>query len=211
MTAMKLTLSLALLSAVILSSAQGADTARTLKGVEDRYNKAQTLEVSFTQTYKQRNRNITEKGTLFLRKPQRMLWRYSSPEGRVYVMDGNYTYDYTPGEKQVERVPFKKTDDMRAPLAFLLGKLNFHDDFRDEVTTAADGTITLLAKSDKYLYSEVSFQSDPDFAIRKLVVKLQDNSVIEYRFDGEKRNPTLSDELFKFTPPAGVQIVQANR
>jgi len=79
------------------------------------------------------------------------------------------------------------------------------------ITTAADGTITLLAKSDKYLYSEVSFQSDPDFAIRKLVVKLQDNSVIEYRFDGEKRNPTLSDELFKFTPPAGVQIVQANR
>jgi outer membrane lipoprotein carrier protein len=136
-----------------------------------------------------------------------MLWRYTSTEGRVYVLDGKFTYDYTPGAKVVERELFKETDDSRAPLAFLLGKLNFHNDFRDEVRTAADGTITLLAKSDKYPYTEVSFQATPDFVIHRLTVKLQDNSVIEYQFDGEKKNPALADSLFTFKAPPGVQIV----
>jgi outer membrane lipoprotein carrier protein len=186
------------------------DLSGTLKGIEDRYNSIKTLEVNFTESSKQGNRTITDKGTLFLHKPKKMLWRYSTPEGRMFVMDGKYVYDYSPGDKQVERVPFKETEDTRGPLAFLLGNLNFKDDF-GKFNTAADGTITALPKSDKSAYTEVSFQVGPDFAIHKLIVKLQTGPVVEYRFDGEKKNPTLADSLFVFKAPAGVPIVQATK
>src|SRR5262249_3830218 len=95
----------------------------------------------------------------------------------------------------------------RAPLAFLLGDLNFHRDFKDQFKTDPDGTITAYAKSDKYPYTEVSFLAGPDFVIHKLIVKGQDNSTNEFVFDGEKRNPQLADSLFLFPPPAGVQVI----
>lgn len=202
---MKSYLRVLLLGAVAVAAAQGDDLSQTLKGIEDRYNKANTLEVNFTESYKQ----FTHKGALYLSKPRKMLWRYTSPAGRLFVMDGKFTYDYTPGDKQVEKVALKQTDDMRAPLAFLLGNLNFHQDFKDQFSVAADGTITALAKSDKFPYTEVSFLADKDFAIHKLKVKLQDNSVITYQFDGEKKNPVLADSLFRFTAPPGVSIVEA--
>jgi outer membrane lipoprotein carrier protein len=194
----------------VILAAQADDVSQTLKGIEDHYNTAQTLQVNFTETSRSHNRTLTQKGTLYLRKPQRMLWRYTSPEGRLFVLDGKFVYDYLPGDKQVERVPFKTTDDMRAPLAFLLGNLNFHQDFKDQFSTAPDGTITALAKSDKFPYTEVSFLAGTDFVIHKLTVKQQDNTVIEFQFDSEKKNPPLSDTLFRFVPPAGVQVVEAS-
>jgi outer membrane lipoprotein carrier protein len=206
---MKSNIRAVLLGGMILAAAQADDVARTLKGIEDRYNNAKTLEVDFTESFKERSRTITHTGTLYLRKPQKMLWRYTSPAGRLFVLDSKFVYDYTPGDKQVEKVPFKETDDNRAPLAFLLGNLNFHQDFKDQFSTAADGTITALAKSDKFQYTEVSFLAGPDFAIHKLTVKLQDGSAIVYQFDGEKKNQPLEDSLFRFTAPPGVQIVEA--
>ncbi len=198
-----------LLAGVILTAAQADDVSQTLKGIENHYNTAQTLQVNFTETSRSHNRTLTQKGTLYLRKPQRMLWRYTSPEGRLFVLDGKFVYDYTPGDKEVEKVPFKTSDDMRGPLAFLLGNLNFHQDFKDQFSVAPDGAITALAKSDRFPYTEVSFLAGPDFVIHRLTVKQQDNTVIEFQFDGEKKNPALSEALFHFSAPPGVQIAFA--
>jgi len=59
-----------------------------------------------------------------------MRWQYTTPAGKLFVSDGKYIYLYTPGTQRVERSKVKETDDMRAPLAFLLGKLDFQRDFK---------------------------------------------------------------------------------
>ncbi len=111
-------------------SAAGFDTEKVLTGIEDRYNHIQTLQVDFVQTYKFRGpTRIPEKGTLYLHKPGRMRWEYSSPEGKLFISDGKLYYDYTPEDKTGKRTKMKDDDDLRGPLAFLLGKLNFHEDF----------------------------------------------------------------------------------
>src|SRR5512141_1654757 len=119
-------------SVCLLSSAAGAadiDVPRTLKGVEDRYNRTQTLQLSFTESYQQGARTRVEKGDLFLRKPGRMRWQYTAPAGKLFVSDGKFIYSYTPQDNRAEKMKLKETDDMRAPLAFLLGKLDFSRDF----------------------------------------------------------------------------------
>src|SRR5713101_6768512 len=68
------------------------DTSRLLKGIEDRYNRAQTLEVTFTESYTFQRRKRTESGTLYLRKPGRMRWAYTSPDGKLFVSDGEFVY-----------------------------------------------------------------------------------------------------------------------
>jgi len=182
---------------LLSGAAAGADidVPRTLKGVEDRYNRTQTLQLSFTESYQQGARTRVEKGDLFLRKPGRMRWQYSAPTGKLFVSDGKFIYSYTPQDNRAEKMKLKETDDMRAPLAFLLGRLDFNK---------------AIPKSDKLPYSEVSFLTAPDYTIRRLEVKNQDNSVLRFAFENEKKDPPLQDSLFRFTPPPGVEYVDAS-
>ncbi len=192
-------------------SAADLDVAKILKGVEDRYNRVQTLQLSFTETITQQARKHTEQGELFLRKPGRMRWQYST--GKLFISDGKYIYFYDPREKRAEQMPFKEADDMRAPLAFLLGRLNFSDDFKQFVARP-DGQNTFITetpKSDKMPYSEVSFRVSPDSVIQWLSVKGQDGSVLEFTFENEKKNPTIADSMFKFSPPPGVEFVRSGQ
>jgi outer membrane lipoprotein carrier protein len=185
------------------------DIPRTLKGVEDRYNGAKTLQLSFSETYKQQNRQLIEKGELFLRKPGRMRWQYTMPAGKLFVSDGKFIYSYIPLENRAEKNKLKETEDMRAPLAFLLGQLEFKKDFREfHARPEGDGVfITAIPKSDKMPYTEVAFLVGPNSTIRRLEVKGQDNSLLIFSFDDEKKDPPVADSQFHFTPPPGVEYV----
>ena len=65
-----------------------------------------------------------------LRKPGKMRWDYSQPKGKLFVSDGKFLWLYTPDENRVEKMKLKESEDMRAPLAFLLGKLDFDKEFQ---------------------------------------------------------------------------------
>lgn len=147
---------------LLLSPASAADIDITsiLKGVENRYNHAKTLEVGFSETYIiGRRTSPTESGQLFLRKPGRMRWDYRQPSGKLFVSDGKNVYLYSPDTKRAEKMPLKETEDMRAPLAFLLGRLDFQKDFGQfsAKPDGADTAITAIPKSDKLPYTQVSF------------------------------------------------------
>src|SRR5258708_2388916 len=120
-----------LLAGGIAQTADVIDVDRTLKGIEDRYNHAQTLQLRFTETYHRQGRVRVEKGELYLRKPGRMRWQYSAPSGKLFVSDGKFIYSYTPQENRAEKMKLKEADDLRAPLPFLLGRLHFAHDSRE--------------------------------------------------------------------------------
>lgn len=201
-----------LLSPAALGAAD-IDVPRTLKGIEERYNHAQRLALSFTESYRIQGRVRVEKGDLYLRKPGRMRWQYTAPAGKLFVSDGKFIYSYTPQDNRAEKMKLKETDDMRAPLAFLLGRLDFNKDFREFHARPQEGGvfITAIPKSDNLPYSEISFLAGPDYAIRVLEVKNQDNSVLQFTFENEKRNPPVADAMFEFTPPAGADYVDSSR
>ncbi len=190
------------------------NAAKVMKGVEDHYNHALTLQVAFTESFTMQGRKRTENGDLYLRKPGRMRWQYSAPAGKLYVSDGKYVYSYVPSENRAEKISLKDTEDMRAPLGFLLGRLSFHEDFR-EFRSEPDGRgslfITAVPKSDKLPYTQVTFLVSPDSIIHYLAVKGQEGSVTEFTFQGEKKNPPLNDALFRFTPPPGAEYVDSTR
>ena len=196
------------------ASAADVDVTKTLKGIEDRYNHIQTLQVNFAETYTLRGRKLpAEKGTLFLRKPGRMRWQYTAPAGKLFVSDGDFIYSYFPDQNRAEKNKFKETEDLRAPLAFLLGKLDFQKDFREFIAKpqGADAFITAIPRSDKLPYTEVSFLVAPDSTIKQLTVKGQDGSVYDFSFDSEKKNPQVADAMFRFTPPPGAEFVDSSK
>lgn len=202
------------LSVAALATPADLDVSSVLRGIEHRYNQTRTLEVAFSETYSLPGRGRrTEKGELFLRKPGRMRWQYSEPPGKLFVSDGKFVYFYSPETNRAEKMKLKETEDMRAPLAFLLGRLDFNKDFREfHARPESGGTfITAIPKSDKLPYSEVSFFVTPDFVIHRLVVTGQDRSVLEYTFDGEKTNLPLNDNLFRFEAPPGAEFIDSSQ
>jgi outer membrane lipoprotein carrier protein len=197
-------------------SAFGADHAleSLLKGVETRYNKSKTLQVLFQEQYTPPGRpRRTESGTLQLRKQGKMRWDYDQPKGKLFIGDGKYLWLYTPSENRAERMKMQVSDDMRAPLAFLLGKLDFDKEFRNLTATpeGPDQRITAEPKSDKLPYSNVEFVVAPDHRIKMVKVVGYDHSILEFQFDQEKVDPPLDDKLFKFELPKGAQLVEASQ
>ena len=190
------------------------DLDTLLKGVETRYNKAKTLQVLFKEEYTPPGgtRRI-ESGILMLRKPGRMRWNYSQPPGKVFVSDSKFLWLYTPAENRVEKMKFQESEDMRAPLAFLLGKLNFEKEFRNLQTQAEGGGTRISGepKTDNLPYSQVQFVVTPDFRIREVKVTGFDRSILEFTFDQERVDPQLDARLFQFQVPKGAQLVETGQ
>ena len=196
--------------AVLPASAADVDLNALLKGVEQRYNRAKTLQVQFNETYSVQGRaRKSETGLLTLRKPGRMRWDYTSPAGKLFVSDGKDVYLYTPDAHRVEKMKLKESEDMHAPMAFLLGKLDFAKEFRDfEVKQdGANFLVTARGKTEKLPYDKIAMLVTPDYQIQRLVIDGQDESVLTFRFDREKVNPQVNDSQFKFQMPAGATLV----
>jgi outer membrane lipoprotein carrier protein len=207
---------LRLLIGLLAVSAFGGDAAldTLLKRVETRYNSAKTLQVLFHEDYTPPGRaKRTESGTLVLRKPGKMRWDYDQPKGKLFVSDGKYLWLYTPLENRAEKMKLKESDDMRAPLAFLLGKLDFQKEFRNlqAKREGPDMRITAEPKTDNLPYSAVEFLVTPDQRIKVVKVTGFDHSVLEFRLDEEKVDPPLDAKLFQFQAPKGAKLVEAGQ
>ncbi|MEO8025208.1 MAG: outer membrane lipoprotein carrier protein LolA [Bryobacteraceae bacterium] len=209
---MRLILAISTFLAATGFAAADTDVMTLLKSVEKRYNSAKTLRVDFAETYSLPGRGrSSESGQLSLRKPGKMLWTYAKPAGKVFVSDGKFVYYYSPDSNRAEKMKLKETEDMRAPLAFLLGKLEFDRDFKEyrSKPEGADTFITAIPKSDKLPYSEVSFVVTPNGVIRRLIVTGQDKSILDFTFANESMNPSLSESLFTFVAPKGAEFVDS--
>ena len=191
--------------------AADAPLSGLLKGVEDRYNRARSLQVSFSEQYTPAaGGQRTESGRLLLRKPLRMRWDYAQPKGKLIVCDGKYIWIYNPVENRAEREPLKESDDMRVPLAFLLGKLNFEKEFQNiqwHPEGADDIRITAAPKSDNLPFSTVEFVVGRDSHIKTVQITYFDRSVLKYSFELEKMNPPVADKDFQFEMPKGAELV----
>jgi outer membrane lipoprotein carrier protein len=193
-------------------AAQADTTDSLIQRVEQRYNNARTLSVNFVENYSmQGHLRQPESGTLTLRKIGKMRWDYVQPKGKLFISDGKSVYLYTAQDNRVEKWKLKDTEDMRAPLAFLLGKMDMKREFRDFQMHTGDGGTWLdaSAKNDRVPYERLQMLIAPDSSILQLKVVGRDQSVLSFTFDGERLNAPVGDEVFHFTIPPGAEVVDS--
>lgn len=200
-----------LLATLLLATlAPAQDVQRALTAVEQRYNAPRTLQLRFQQTFRAAARPArTENGILYLRKPGKMRWEYRYPEGKLFVADGSWVYLYDPALKVAEKSKLKGSDDLRAPLAFLMGRLDFRRDFQNFAAQMDGDQIHIKAtpRSAQSPYRSVEFWVSPESRLTRVTVAGQDASLMTFTFDGEVLNPPVADRMFTFEPPPGVSLV----
>lgn len=185
---------------------------RLIRQVQSRYNGARTLRLAFVENFSWQGRTRPpETGILTLQKQGRMRWDYTQPKGKLFISDGQQVYLYTAENNRVEKIAMKDTEDMRAPLAFLLGHLDLKKEFRDFQTKPAKDATWLLAeaKSDRVPYGEIAMLIGDDGPVRELKVAGRDGSSMVFTFANEVLNPPVDEKIFRFVPPAGTEVVDA--
>ena len=203
---------LTLLPAVATNPA--LDVHAIAQAVDNRYNHLQTLQAEFTETYRGAGIERTESGSLWLKKPGKMRWEYRSPKEKLFLSDGKDAWFYLPGDRQVRRSSVKKLDDLRSPLGFLLGKTRLEKELdglsaAPDVTPTTAGNVVLrgVPKAMADRVNEVVLEITPDYHIARIQFEEADESVTEYRFSEQKENAGIADQLFRFSPPPGVEVV----
>jgi len=131
------------------------------------------------------------------------------PAGKIFISDGKEVFLYTAGDPQAQKSKLKESADMRAPLAFLLGKLDFAKEFKSfqtrAVSTGATSAIFITAepKSDNLAYSKVEFTATPEGEILGVNITGQDNSKLSFTFANERLNAPVTPAMFAFKAPPG--------
>lgn len=187
-----------------------------LRGIEDKYNHLKSMKAHFRQIVRQGSGLLrSEEGELYLSKPGRMRWEYESPETKLFVTDGKKVTLFLPKENRVMESAIKESEDIKAPLAFLLGRLNFDEQFQKMVTSPqfapverGDFVFKAYSKQLAQRLEWVLFEVTPDYEIRRVVAHERGGLETEFRFNDMKINPHLADSMFKFTPPEGAEVVR---
>ena len=196
-------------------TAGAADVKSTAAAVDAHYNHLRSLEAEFTELYRGSGMERTESGTLWLKKPGKMRWEYRSPKEKLFVSNGKDAWFYVPEDRQARKEAAKKLEDVRSPLAFLLGKTKLEKELRGlslapdiEPLTAGDvvlrGVPTALADR----VSEIVLEVTPESRIVRLVIMEVDGAATEYRFSAQKEDVGIADGRFEFKAPAGTEVVE---
>jgi outer membrane lipoprotein carrier protein len=208
-------LGLATLLLFLASLAAAATAPEVAARVDQRYNHLETLQADFTETYRGAGVSKTESGVLWLKHPGKMLWEYREPQAKIFVSDGKSAWFYVPGERQARKAAVKKLDDLRSPLRYLLGKTKLEKELSGlslavDVTPVVPGDMVLrgVPKGMEDRVSSVLIEVTPKAEIARIVVNEVDGASTEYRFDNQRENQPIADERFRFSPPAGVELIE---
>jgi outer membrane lipoprotein carrier protein len=192
-----------------------ADVKTLAAAVDAHYNHLHSLQAEFTEIYRGSGMDRTESGTLWLKKPGKMRWEYRSPREKLFISDGRDAWFYVPDDRQARKTEARKLDDIRSPLAFLLGKSKLEKELQGlslapDVAPLAAGDVVLRgvpqAMADRV--SEILVEITPEHRIARIMINEVDGSTTEYRFSDQKENAAIPDGKFKFRPPAGTETVQ---
>ncbi|MGA3070681.1 MAG: outer membrane lipoprotein carrier protein LolA [Terracidiphilus sp.] len=196
-------------------SAKGSakDPARELaRRVDRHYNQLRSLQAGFTESYEGLGIKRAESGTLLLLKPGRMKWEYSSPAGKLFLLDGKYAWFYSSGDSQVQRIPARELDDLRSPLRFLLGHTALEKELDNLTLSGAPGGLFTLSgqpRGEEKRVARLTLTVTAEGAITGIEVEETDGALTRFTFTGETDNAPVSPEAFRFAPPAGIPVVDA--
>jgi outer membrane lipoprotein carrier protein len=205
----------ALLLSLAASSAQGADVKAIATAVDAHYNHLRTLQAEFTELYRGSGMERTESGTLWLKKPGKMRWEYRSPKEKLFVSDGKTAWFYVPEDRQARRSSAKKLEDLRSPLAFLLGKTKLEKELRGlslapDIEPLGSGDVVLrgVPKGLEDRIREIVLEVTPENRIARMIMQEVDGASTEYRFSDQQEDVKIQDARFEFKPPAETEIME---
>lgn len=189
-------------------TAEASSPGSLIERVDERARRTTSLSAEFVQSYRSAalGRELLERGTLFVKRPGRMLWEYREPEKKTFVSDGKTFYFYVPAEKQV--IVRDQSGERGLAVALLSGGASLLDQFRaapDE--RSGSGRLMLLPKKPDPELERAYLDLDAEARIVGIEVWDAQGNRSRFRFERLRENVPLDDRLFRFQIPRGVTVI----
>ena len=198
-----------ILALILLAVATVADADSARERLEQFSNGLDSLSGTFAQLTLTPDGAVQEKsrGNLALRAPRQFRWQYLDPFPQLIVADGDNVWIYDEDLEQVT-VRNQSQEEAQSPLTVLIDLSQLDRDFKVRALPPSDGLqwLELIAVAKEPAFKAVRIALGDKGPERMVLVDLIDNRT-EWRFADWQRNPQLKADLFRFTPPAGVDVV----
>lgn len=156
------------------------------------------------------------RGTFYLSRPGRFRWDYESPYQQSIVADGQRVYVY---DKDLEQVTVKSLQKAlgSTPALLLDGEVNIEERFVVSRGAPAEGLVWLelgpkdpraARESGGYAQIRLGFAGS---SLKRMDLRDNLNQTTRIEFKNAERNPNLDPSLFTFTPPEGVDVLDAEQ
>lgn len=190
------------------ATAKDPQLKELLNRVEAKYKDVKGFSARFVQVA--RNEALgdeTSEGEVHIMRPSKMRWSFDG--GQMFVTDGQKMWVYAADIRQVTE--YDDLASMRSSSDELLSSLDKLDEhFSVELlSTGEQGHELKLVPKQPGQYKHLKLKLDADLRPAHVVMTDAFNAVVELTFKDVKMNPALADDLFRFTPPEGVEVIKA--
>lgn len=203
------------------------DAKGIARALEGHYQHAGTLKAIFLERYRQGGElTQVETGTVYFSHGGRMRWDYSSPEKKLFLVDGANVWFYVPNDHTASKAKLKDSTDWRTPFALLTGKMNLAR-LCGQLAFASPNTsqepmVDQRLLGDRILkcspkgsaddstnsgFKEILLAIDPEYHLTRVIVREPGDVETDFQFGNWQENVPVPEAFFHFEPPQGVAIV----
>lgn len=193
-----------------------ADAQLVCLKIQAYYNKIKTFKSNFRQVFTKRfhGDQKPESGVLYITKPGKMTWEYTSPEKKYFIVDGKKAWVYEPLNKQAL---WKNISDsgLPAPVKFLWGKGNLIAEFNVKIVKNSkfagknETVLKLVPKKRSPHYKSVLFVTDSSGAVKQSIVYDHEGNRNRIYFSSIVLDKTIPESTYIFKAPKGVMVMEA--
>lgn len=190
--------------------------ADVLVQLQSRYASLGDFSADFSHTYTGGvlSASDTEYGTVHVKKPGRWRFDYTDPEQKVFVCDGVSVHSYFPADHRVIVSQLPPDGGASTPALFLAGVGDLRRDFTAEFLEPRNPSdltwwiIRLTPTRNDADYEQLTLTIDPhSLVIQQMATTDFQGGISTYTFSNLMENRGLSDTLFVFTVPRGVEVL----
>ncbi len=185
-----------------------AEESTILQRIESAYKDISDIKGRFRQKsfIKDLQKKETYSGEFFIKIPHNFRWSYKAPHHQEVIISGKTIIIYQKKEKQAIKGVFDPSRYGEAPIALLggLGDLSRNFNIQEEKSRLI---LTPKGRMGNIKTIEV-YPDDGEFPVRSLKIRDKVDNTIEIFLEDVRINSGLSEDLFRFSPPKDVQIIE---
>jgi len=179
----------------------------TVNRIQKEFELISDISGSFTQKsyIKDLEQTMEFQGSFFLKKPEKMMWKYAEPRDEKVVIKDKETFIFKKSQNQVIRTKFSEESYSQVPIALLESFDNIKNDF--DISMPEKNGLQLIPKQKiGHIKTVIMETSKRGFPIKMFTILDTYGNIIMIELKDIKTNPGLNNELFDFQIPEGAEV-----
>ncbi len=184
--------------------------------IQSTYESLSAFDAKFVQVLRNTASGEEEErsGLIFFKKPRLIRWETTMPEKELLIVGSKEVWDYFDDDKIAYKYTVDRVLQSKTMIKFISGQARLDEDFwvtreASKPGEAPEGLVklNLTPKEPEPQLVQAYAWADPKTGlVRKILLQDFYGNENELSFADITLNPKQPDDLFAFTPPAGVEI-----